>query len=57
MSTTESRALPLASLLPQLKPVALRFIPKEGAHVTALAREVTVSSAIDNFCLSLLDIQ
>lgn len=37
MGVSEGRTPPLASLLPQLKLIALRLVPREGSGVTSRA--------------------
>jgi hypothetical protein len=52
MGLSEGRAPPLASLLPQIKHIALAMMPKEGA-VTQSAKEFASGPGIESFCLSI----
>ena len=55
MGVSEGRTPPLASLLPQLKLIALRLVPREGSGVTSLAKEFASGPALEGLCHSLLE--
>ena len=55
MGVREGKSPPLASLLPQLKLVALKLLPKEGSGITSLAKEVASGPALEGLCQSLLE--
>ena len=56
VGVSEGRTPSLASLLPQLKLIALRLVPKEGSGVTSFAKEIASGPALESLCHSLLEI-
>ena len=55
MGVSEGRTPPLASLLPQLKLIALRLGPKEGSGISSLAKELASGPALESLYHSLLE--
>jgi hypothetical protein len=52
----ETRAPPLASILPQLKALAARFLPDNvDTPMTSEIRNLSYGPLLDSFCLSLFD--